>query len=64
MPDKYSQHEVLHLSNFLMTAWDSHILSREEVRTDKDLLQHAERAMDALYDFYVVAGNKWIGEDE
>jgi hypothetical protein len=50
--------EVLHTAHVLTSVFDDHILTHPAVMQDQDFTEKANKAFDALWDFYQVCGVK------
>lgn len=65
--DEYNDgytHEAMHTAHVLCDTWDVHIGSARACEEFPDLADAAQKAADAMYFFYQLAGQKFVDEVE
>ncbi len=59
------RHELLHTASIVMRMFETHVLEHPAVEFgDDELKAGAERALEALLDFYQLCGSKFIDDGD
>lgn len=62
--DKYSLHEALHMSCFLMESVDRELMEHKQIRNNTHWAELAGKAHQALFDLYQSIGQASYEDDE
>ncbi len=61
----FGRHEALHTASLVLDMFDRHVLNHPAVEhADEQLRAQAEITLEALYDFYNLCGEKFLGMEE
>lgn len=61
--DKFSRHEALHMSSFLMLSVDRELIEHQYIQSEPDCIALAEKAHQALFDLYQLIGEKHLDNE-
>ena len=62
-PDKYHEHEALHMSNFLVNTIDQELINNVFIQSNNDCLALAKKAAENLAQLYQLIGAVTMGEE-